>query len=91
MALKPCRECGREVSDQAEVCPNCGIKGPVSEPLVRSVVPQGITDEAILAMGNVMITNTLAKFNNQTFPINSIGSVTLVKPRMLGAILFGII
>jgi hypothetical protein len=28
MALKPCRECGKEISDQAEVCPHCGIKAP---------------------------------------------------------------
>ena len=28
MALKPCRECGQEVSDQAETCPHCGIKNP---------------------------------------------------------------
>ncbi|KMZ13793.1 hypothetical protein BHUM_02689 [Candidatus Burkholderia humilis] len=29
MALKQCRECGTEVSDQAKVCPKCGIKNPV--------------------------------------------------------------
>jgi hypothetical protein len=28
VALVKCRECGQEVSDQAEVCPNCGIKHP---------------------------------------------------------------
>ena len=28
MALVPCRECGKEVSDQAEKCPYCGIKTP---------------------------------------------------------------
>jgi hypothetical protein len=28
MALVPCRECGKEVSDQAEKCPNCGISTP---------------------------------------------------------------
>ena len=28
MALVPCRECGKEVSDEAEVCPSCGIKTP---------------------------------------------------------------
>jgi hypothetical protein len=28
MTLKACRECGKDVSDQAEVCPNCGIKNP---------------------------------------------------------------
>jgi hypothetical protein len=28
MPLKPCRECGREVSDQAVACPNCGAPLP---------------------------------------------------------------
>ena len=28
MALVPCRECGKEVSDKAEKCPYCGIKTP---------------------------------------------------------------
>ncbi len=31
MALKPCPECGKEVSTEADKCPNCGvtIKAPV--------------------------------------------------------------
>lgn len=37
MALKPCRECGKEVSDQAESCPHCGIKNPGS--VARSSPP----------------------------------------------------
>lgn len=31
MALKPCRECGKEVSSSAKVCPSCGIANPVPE------------------------------------------------------------
>jgi len=30
MALKPCRECGKEVSDLAKVCPHCGVELPVT-------------------------------------------------------------
>ncbi|AYH43046.1 hypothetical protein CDA09_23060 [Azoarcus sp. DN11] len=29
MALKPCRECKSMVSDEAKICPNCGIQKPV--------------------------------------------------------------
>lgn len=29
MAIKPCRECGKDVSSEAKVCPHCGIKRPV--------------------------------------------------------------
>ena len=25
MALVPCKECGKEVSDKAKVCPQCGV------------------------------------------------------------------
>jgi len=31
MALKPCRECGKEVSSEAKVCPNCGITSPTTD------------------------------------------------------------
>lgn len=29
MPLKPCRECGAEVSTSANVCPHCGVRSPV--------------------------------------------------------------
>lgn len=32
MALITCRECGKEISDQAEKCPNCGY--PIAKPEV---------------------------------------------------------
>jgi uncharacterized membrane protein YvbJ len=25
MALKPCKECGKDVSTEANTCPNCGV------------------------------------------------------------------
>lgn len=31
MALKPCRECKSMVSDEAKICPNCGIKNPIKK------------------------------------------------------------
>ena len=30
MALKPCKECGKEISTEAKVCPNCGKKNPTA-------------------------------------------------------------
>ena len=32
MPLRPCRECGQQVSDKAEKCPHCGIKDPGRRP-----------------------------------------------------------
>ncbi len=26
MAMIPCKECGKEISSEAEVCPHCGVK-----------------------------------------------------------------
>ena len=88
MALKPCRECGKEISEQAEFCPHCGIKSPAFGPAVNSAT-QDCVDSPILEMVGVVVTRTLAKFQNQTFPINGIGSVTLVPPRNTGLIIFG--
>jgi predicted nucleic acid-binding Zn ribbon protein len=38
MALVPCRECGKEVSDQAEACPFCGIKTPSKKKRQRNLI-----------------------------------------------------
>lgn len=32
MSLAACRECGREVSTEAETCPACGVSGPTNVP-----------------------------------------------------------
>ncbi len=34
MALVKCEECGREVSDRAPACPNCGAPAASEEPLI---------------------------------------------------------
>jgi hypothetical protein len=88
MALKPCRDCNKEVNDQTEICPNCGIKGPVENLRASSPRTQDAADDIILNMANVVITRTLAKFEGQTFPINGIRSVTLVAPRIARMIIF---
>ena len=45
MALVPCRECGKEVSDAADKCPNCGITTPSKK---RRQIKLGITLAVIL-------------------------------------------
>ena len=42
MALKPCRECKREVSTDAKACPHCGKKSPTSRPTSLSIVLVGV-------------------------------------------------
>lgn len=34
MALQPCRECGQEVSTDADTCPNCGVSKPTQSGLM---------------------------------------------------------
>ena len=31
MGIKPCRECGKETSTEAEACPHCGASAPTRE------------------------------------------------------------
>lgn len=42
MALVPCRECGKEVSDAAEKCPYCGISTPSKTRRQRKLIITGI-------------------------------------------------
>ena len=50
MALKPCRECGENVSSEASSCPKCGIKAPVKKKMgVGSWLVLGIVGLGILS------------------------------------------
>lgn len=40
MALINCKECGKEVSDKANTCPNCGA--PIKEDEIKKEVKAGI-------------------------------------------------
>ena len=39
MALKPCRECGAQVSTEAEVCPHCGVHSPTARNPLAALGP----------------------------------------------------
>ena len=38
MAIKPCKECGNQISDKAESCPQCGAKQPKKTSLFTKIV-----------------------------------------------------
>jgi hypothetical protein len=42
MALKPCKECKREVSTDAKACPHCGKKNPTSRATSLGIVLVGV-------------------------------------------------
>lgn len=38
MALKKCRECGKEISSSVKSCPHCGVKNPVKKSFIRKII-----------------------------------------------------
>ena len=42
MALKPCRECSKEISVEATVCPNCGAPNPHGDSGPERAEPKGV-------------------------------------------------
>ena len=52
MAMAKCRECGTEVSDEAKVCPKCGISKPVKKTSLIVKILAGIFGVAIF--GNIV-------------------------------------
>jgi hypothetical protein len=56
MALGNCRGCGKEVSDGAKICPNCGIKTPIrkSVTLIQAVIVIFIGAWIISKMGGML-------------------------------------
>lgn len=59
MSMTACKECGHQVSEKAEACPNCGRQRPgggVSSTVVLSTVIVGIV--LLLIFGALMV-NTM--------------------------------
>lgn len=48
MAMGKCRECGTEVSDQAKVCPKCGVSKPIKKTSVLVKLLAGFFAIALL-------------------------------------------
>lgn len=53
MALIKCSECGKEVSDKANACPNCGA--PIKEDEIKKEIKAGINMTKKLAIVLVII------------------------------------
>ena len=53
MALINCPECNREISDKAEMCPHCGYKLSIQEPLFQGVYCPSCLDSYIKSDINV--------------------------------------
>lgn len=60
MAIKPCRECGKEVSTEAQSCPHCGCAQPVK----KSISALGWV--AVIAVGLIAYSCTQRAENRQS-------------------------
>ena len=64
MALVPCRECGKEVSEQAEACPYCGIKTPSKKKRQRNLIITTVITVLVLSLligGSVLVYNKIMR------------------------------
>ncbi len=79
MALTKCKECGKEVSSLADICPHCGIKEPGV--IAASNLPEGtiigtevvqpksfgcFTSSIIITIGSAFIIALIANFNGNS-------------------------
>lgn len=61
MALKPCRECGKEVSTEATTCPHCGVSQPTKSAASRNLSGfQGCAVILLLVVAAGVVSSILA-------------------------------
>lgn len=70
MALIKCRECGKEISDQAQSCPGCGCPVRIQKPQPQQQRPQLKPGETILN-GVILNPKEIYKKNNYSQPKTS--------------------
>ena len=68
MALRPCSECGKDISTEAKACPHCGKQNPTG----AKTSPVAIGCLALLALG---IISSLFSSNSDTSSRANVGSV----------------
>lgn len=79
MALITCSECGREVSDRASACPQCGA--PIENSSPNAQGPETVTTdgEAFVATKALLIRHTVKAVQNLNYKVDAVDeSVGLV-------------
>ena len=74
MALIPCRECGKEISDQAVACPHCGA--PLSVQPVAQKHEQITNLAAVLTLVGILVVVSVG--GAVFFATGSVGAVVVV-------------
>jgi len=84
MALIKCEDCGKEISDKAPACPQCGSPQAAGQ-TTTATAPPPKTEAAKETVyhkkdtNNVEVTSTRFIAGGKTYPINGITSVGVVK------------
>ena len=73
MALIKCKECGKEISDQAKICPNCGAKTEVLEQkrynIIIAICIAIVVFIAILSVYLIYTSNPIYKYKQEAISI----------------------
>ncbi len=80
MAMKPCKECGREISTEATTCPHCGKKNPTG---VRT---SPIALGCLALIGFVIVVGIFSSSNSPTVSSSSTGRTPSLKEQILGQV-----
>jgi hypothetical protein len=83
MAMKPCLECGKEISTRAKTCPNCGNRHPTSSMSRGAKVGLGLL--AFVAFVWVVGTVSVAMDDSVSYSVverwgNGLGRAILIDP-----------
>lgn len=68
MAIGTCRECGKEVSSEAKICPHCGVKQPIRKSNTGCLVALGVL-VLLFVIGSLTSHNTTAPVTSTTTSI----------------------
>lgn len=85
MALKPCRECGKDVSTEAKTCPHCGVSGPVVASIMNKNFGCGTGCLALIAL--VVVVMVIGQLANSGADAPSSGSAGAPRPDPKRAVL----
>ena len=79
MALKPCRECGAQVSTAAGVCPHCGVGSPT---VTKSQIRWDAFGETILSIvrWTIVLGVCVAIFMAKSGPRSASGTGASARP-----------
>jgi hypothetical protein len=72
-AMKPCRECGHEVSEQAWACPNCGAPNPAAE----TWNGRGFEYKSSLTIFGLPFIHVCFKYRSNRLPVPACGVIAI--------------